>query len=342
MDRSRALRRALRRLDQLQRRRPRLALAYGVVKKYGDDTAGSLAALITYYGFLSLFPLLLVLVTVLGIVAAGHPALAHRVEHSALSEFPVIGTDIGRNLHALRRDSVAGLVIGLAGLVWGAQGSVQIGQQAMADVWNIPGPDRPGTPARIARSLLMLGVLGVFLVASTVAAGVVSFARTVTIIVDAGSIAATLILDAALYLLAFRILTPRSVAFADLVPGALIGGALWTALQYGGTLLVDHELRGSNNVYGLFGIVLGLLAWISLGARTTMYAAEVNVVRARHLWPRSIVQPPLTDADQEVYAAIARQARQFAEQHVEVDFRPPAGRSEVGEGSEETPEPDPV
>lgn len=324
------LRGLLQRLDGLQRAHRPIAFAYGVLKKFSDDTAGDLAALITYYGFLSLFPLLLVLVTILGVVAGGDPSLSRSIESSALSEFPVIGTDLGKNIHALHRDSVVALVIGVAALVWGAQGAVQAGQQAMADVWNIPQTERPGRAAQVGRSLLMLGVLGVFLVLTTATAGVTSFVKTVPAIADVGSAIVTLFLNVLLFLLAFRILTPSVVAHRDLRVGALFGGIVWTILQYSGTLLVDHELRGSNDVYGFFGIVLGLLAWIYFGAEATMYAAEVNVVRARHLWPRSLVSPPLTDADRRVYIALSQQARQRPEQRVDVAFEDEAFEDEAG------------
>jgi YihY family inner membrane protein len=322
-------------LDRLQRGLRPAAFAYAVVKKFGDDTAGSLAALVTYYGFLSLFPLLLLLVTVLGIVAGGNGSVSHRIEHSALAEFPVIGSELARNIHALRRDSAVGLTVGLVGLVWGSQGSMQVGQRAMADVWNIPSAERPGFLPRLLRSLLLLATLGVFLLLSTAAAGFTSFAGTAPVIADAGAVVASLALNVVLFVVAFRILTPRVVPHRQLVPGAVAGGAVWTALQFGGTLLVDHELRGSNNVYGFFGIVLGLLAWIYLGAEATMYAAELNVVLARHLWPRSLVAPPLTAADREVYAALARQARQRAEVRVDVAFADPA---DAASGSGPPPE----
>jgi YihY family inner membrane protein len=316
--------RLVRRIDAMQRSNGAFAFAFAVVKKFGDDTAGNLAALVTYYGFLSLFPLLLVLVTVLGIIAGGDPSLARSIERSALSEFPVIGTELAKNIHALRRDSPASLAIGLVGLIWGARGAVQVGQEAMADVWNVPEPERPSFVPRLLRSFSMLAVLAVFLVASTAVSGFTSFDRTVTAIATAGSVVLTLVLNVVLYLLAFRILTPKVVERRHLVLGSVVGGVAWTILQYGGTLLVDHELRGSNELYGFFGIVLGLLAWIFLGAEATMYAAEISVVRARRLWPRSMVHPPLTDADKKVYAAVTMQQRRRPEQRVDVAFEVPS------------------
>lgn len=316
----------MRRIDDFQQGHRPTAIAFGVVRKFGDDTAGNLAALITYYGFLSLFPLLLVMVTVLGLIAGGDPSLTKSIEHSALSQFPVIGTELGKNIHALHRDSVISLVIGLVGLVWGSKGAVQTGQQAMADVWNIPTAERPNFVTRTLRSLLMLVVLAVFLLASTAVAGFASFSKTIPGIAIAGSVLLALVLNVVLYVLAFRILTPKAVPHRQLLPGAVLGGLIWTALQYCGTLLVDHELRGSNEVYGMFGVVLGLLAWIYMGSETTMYAAEVNVVYARHLWPRSLVRPPLTGADRRVYSAISEQSRRRPEQRVDVSFTEAASR----------------
>jgi uncharacterized BrkB/YihY/UPF0761 family membrane protein len=127
------------------------------------------------------------------------------------------------------------------------------------------------------------------------------------------------------------VLTPKQVNMKDLVPGALAGGVAWTALQVGGTLLIAHQLRHTSQVYGTFAIVLGLIGWIYLGAMVTMYAAEANVVWARRLWPRSLVQPPLTTADRRVLAAITEQNVRRPEQRVTVDFdesrsaEPPGG-----------------
>jgi YihY family inner membrane protein len=319
--------RNLRRADTLQRGHRVLAVTFAVNKKFGDDTAGNLAALITYYGFLSLFPLMLVLVTVLGLAIGGNAHLIDRVEHSALSEFPVFGSKIGENIHALKRDSAFGLVVGVLGLVWGSQGIVQTGQLAMANVWNVPRVDRPGFLPRLGRSGAMLGVAAVFLIASTAAAGFASFApsfaKSVPGVVGALSIVVSLILNLVLYVLAFRILTPKLIETRQLILGALIGGALWTVLQNVGTLLLEHQFKGASALYGTFAIVLGLMAWIFLGARITLYCAELNVVLARHLWPRSLMQPPLTEADQQVYAALALQARQRRELAVDVSYSAP-------------------
>ncbi len=125
--------------------------------------------------------------------------------------------------------------------------------------------------------------------------------------------------NAGMYIGAFRALTPKGVPTRRLLPGAIAGGITWTALQILGSWLVHHYLH-SDSVYGVFGIVLGLLAWIYLAVQVTVYAAEINVVLTRRLWPRSIVQPPLTEADRASMALQALQNQRRPEQHVEVTF----------------------
>ena len=125
------------------------------------------------------------------------------------------------------------------------------------------------------------------------------------------------------YVLGFRVLTPKTIKTSWLIPGAVLAGVRWTILQYAGTLLVGHTLRHANQTYGYFGSVLGLISFLYLAAQVTVYSAEVNVVRARHLYPRSIAPPPLTAADRIVLSAIAAQGERRSEQHVHVDFPSP-------------------
>ncbi|MGH9073519.1 MAG: YhjD/YihY/BrkB family envelope integrity protein, partial [Acidimicrobiales bacterium] len=153
------IQRTIRRVDVIQQRTPPAAFLWAVMKKFGNDSAGSLAALVAYYGFLSLFPLLLVLITVLGLVVT--PATATKVIHSAISQFPIVGSQLTGpgGIHALKAGSAVGLVIGILGLVWGSLGICQAGQNAMARVWNVPTVDRPGYLPKLGRSVGFLVVL---------------------------------------------------------------------------------------------------------------------------------------------------------------------------------------
>jgi YihY family inner membrane protein len=312
------LERGLRRLDAFQQRHRPTAFAFAVVKKFGDDRGGALGALLTYYAFLALFPLLLLLVTGLGFVIGHDADLERRVIDSVLSEFPIIGQQLGKSVHALRGSGLA-LVVGLVALVWGSLGVSQAAQHAMAEVWNIPGRDRPGFFPRLGRSLSILAVLATGLVATTVLSGIGTavgpafYWRVVTLVLTVG-------VNATIFLLGYRLLTPKVIATRDLVPGAVIAAVGWSVIQAIGGYLVAHQLRETSEVYGFFAIVLGLLLFLSIGAQLTIYAAEVNVVLARRLWPRSIVQSPLTGPDRAALRDIARREERRPEERVDVRF----------------------
>jgi inner membrane protein YhjD len=283
------------------------------MKKFGDDQAGNLAALIAYYGFLSLFPLMLVLVTLLGMLLRNNPELQDAIRTSALANFPVIGEEISKNVHSLRGSGLA-LGIGLAVALWAGLGVMKVLQTAMNAVWNVPYRHRPNFWLSLLRAMLLLLVLGVITIASA-AAGSVGAGSDSWLLGIAG-IAISVMLNLVLFLLAFRIMTTEDVTWGDVFPGALIAALAWTALQAVGGYLVSHQLQGASDTYGTFATVIGLLAWIYLGAQITLFAAEVNVVRKRRLWPRAIVQPPLTDADERALKSYAEQEERRPEEDV--------------------------
>lgn len=307
--------RIVRRVDRSHQRRPWIAFPYAVVKKFGDDQAGNLAALISYYAFFSLFPLMLVLVTVLGMVLEGNTELAERIQDSALANFPVIGDEISRNVHSIEGSGLT-LVIGIALALWAGLGVLKVMQTAMNTVWNVPFRHRPNFLKTLLRAAIMLVVLGVVTVAAA-AAGSIAAAND-DWLVSLAWVAISLSLNLLLFMLAFRILTAEDVSWGDVLPGAVIAAVAWTGLQAFGGYLVRHQLQGATETYGTFATVIGLLAWIFLGAQITLLAAEVNVVRKRHLWPRSIVQPPLTEADAKALTKYAEQEQRRPEQEVSV------------------------
>jgi YihY family inner membrane protein len=311
--------RVVRRVDRTQQTRPVAAFAFAVVKKFGDDRGSTLAALLAYYGFMSLFPLLLVLTTILAFVT--NRAVENDVVATTLHQFPVIGDQIGQQApHPLTGNGL-GLVVGLLGLVYGSLGLAQSAQHAMAQVWNVPGVVRPGFLPRLARSLGFFTVAGAALALTTALSGMATLTGRAAIWRLVFLLAATAV-NVAWYLAAFRVLTPAEVRTGDLVVGGVVAGIAYTVLLACGTALVQHQLRHAQAVYGQFAFVLGLMSWLFLVAQLTLYAAEINVVRTRRLWPRSIVQPPLTGADQQVLRDIARAEERRPEQTVQVGFDP--------------------
>jgi YihY family inner membrane protein len=317
--------RVVRRVDAFQQHHRFAGLIFGVIKKFGDDRAGSLAALMAYYGFLAMFPLLLFLTTLLGFVLRGNSSLKTHILNSALRDFPIIGPKLlGNNGVTPLKGSGLALIVGLLGLLWGGLGVTQIGQYAMAQIWNVPGVNRPSFKSRICRGFVLIATLGLAAIVSTVLASVSTFGSA-SGVAKMLAAAASVVVNVGLFVAAFRIMTPRQVATKDLVPGAVIAGMIWSVLQATGGYLVGHQLRHADQVYGFFGTVLGLISWLYLGAQVTLYAAEFNVVRSRRLWPRSMVQPPLTAADEAALSAIAMQEERRPEQDVHVTFDVGAG-----------------
>jgi uncharacterized BrkB/YihY/UPF0761 family membrane protein len=205
-------------------------------------------------------------------------------------------------------------------LLYGALGSAQSAQHAMAQVWNVPAVDRPGFLPRLVRGLLLFAALGLGVAVTAALSGLVT--------IDDRSVAARLlgfvlvaVSNVGLYVAAFRALTPRTIPTGALIPGAVLGGVAYSVLLSVGTALVQHQLRNAEAVYGQFGIVLGLLAYLALVAQISLYAAELNVVRARQLWPRGLAGPR-TEADERALRALVRQEQRTSEELITVGFEP--------------------
>jgi YihY family inner membrane protein len=313
-----AIERTMRRVDAFQQRHSAVGFPFAVVKKFGDDQAGNLAALIAYYGFFSLFPLLLVFVTVLGFVLQGNSGLEGSILKSALAQFPIIGDQIRRNIHSIN-GSGAALAVGILGTLWGGLGVMQAMQTAMNRVWNVPIRERPNFWKARVRALLMLVLLGAASISSAAVAGIAAAAGG-SLVFKIGGYVLSLALNLGVFMLAFRILTARKLTWGDVFPGAMVAAVGWLVLQAVGGYIVGHQLKSASQVYGLFAMVIGLLAWMSLGAQLTLYAAEINVVRKERLWPRNLVQPPLSDADRRAYRRYAIAEERRPEEDVRVRF----------------------
>jgi YihY family inner membrane protein len=288
--------RALEKLDELQQAQAPVAFVFGVVKKFGEDRGGSLAALIAYYGFLSLFPLLLLFYTVLAFVLPHYPGAQADLTKSVIAQFPVIGAQLQQNTEHPLKGSALALIVGVVTLLWGSLGIAQILQFTMQEVWNIPARNRPGYVARLLRSVLLFAVLGVGIAITTAVSGL----GTILDWGPLGSVLAALpavVVNVGLFWLVFRLLTPTEISWRQLLPGAVVGGIGWQVLQTVGVNLVSHQLQHAGQVYGVFGFTLALISFLSLAATLTVYAAELNVVLTRRLWPRSILPPPVTDEE---------------------------------------------
>jgi membrane protein len=319
------------RVDAYQRRHGWAGLPLAVLYKFADDQGTYLSAQITYYGFVALFPLLLLLATILGYALHGNEHLQRQVLDSTLAQFPVIGDQITANIRSFH-GSVAGLVIGIAGCVYGGLGIVQAVQNTLNKVWGVPRNSRLNPVRARLRSLLLLAFGGASVIVTTVLTALgaaadaygASLGGGVRVLVTAAAVT----LNVALFIVAFKVLTARAVTVRQIRVGAVAAAVIWQALQLAGALLLGHKLKGATATYGLFAIVLGLLAWIYLGAVTTVICAEFNAVRAGQLWPRALLTPftdnvELTPADQRAYTAYAKTEQHKSFENIDVSFGTP-------------------
>jgi len=318
--------RPLRAIDGYQRDHAWIGFPLAVAKRFGDSGAGSLAATIAYYGFFSVFPLLMVLASIAGLVLRDRPDLQARLLDSAVAQFPVVGTEIRLNVGAIDGSGLA-LAVGLALALWAGLGAVRAAQVAMDTVWDVPRRSRRRAPASISMALVMLVALGAFILAGAALAGVAS-ASNGALSTVLGLLAAAA-LDVAVFAVAYRVLTAARVAWRDVAPGALLAGIGWTALIASGGWIVGNRIASSSDTYGSFALVIGLLAWIYLGAQLVLVGAELNAVLKHRLWPRSLQGEP-TEADERALRRSARQEERRDDESVHVRFG-------HGEGPEREP-----
>lgn len=312
------------RLDKLQRRHPVLGFGIAVIYKYADDQGGYLAVLMTYYAFLALFPLLLLLTTGVGIVLDDNPEWQAKVLDSALGQFPVIGPQLGEPQEL--SGGTAGIVIGILGALYGASGVGQAAQNAMNTVWQVPRNNRPNPIFSRFRSLLLLTVLAMTLVGTAVLStfaglpGPLGALEGVTI----GLLA--VVINSAVFTIAYRLSTSNDVSYRDVLPGAVAMAIVWQLLQTFGTVYVTQVVKNASTTNSVFAVVLGLLAFFYLTSIAVVFTAEINVVRVHHLYPRALLTPftdavDLTHGDRKTYTRQAKAQRAKGFEHVDVTFR---------------------
>jgi membrane protein len=310
--------RPVRAFDRAQQRRRWLAIPVAVIKKFGDDQGGGLAALVAYYAFFSLFPLLLVFLTILGYVLQGDPGAQQSIRQSVLSQFPLVGTKINvGQLHG----SVIALVIGLVTSLLAGLGVTQAAQNAFDRVWAVPFKDRADFFRSRLRGLVLLVSLGLLFIVATLASGLVTGGLGKGWLVGVAGIGLSLLLNFGLFFATFRLMTAAEIPSRDLRIGVIVAGVLWSLLQSLGGVYIGHVLKGQHGAYSEFGFVIALLVWLHLGAQMTLYAAEINVVLKRRLWPRSLFGPPEAPADQRALRALAKVEERSDAERVDVEFK---------------------
>ncbi|MEX0427967.1 YihY/virulence factor BrkB family protein [Nocardioides sp. DS6] len=313
-------------VDRAQRRVPLIAFPLGVIYKFFDDQGNYLAAIVTYYAFIAIFPLLLLGSSILGFFLQSNPHLQDELLNSALSQFPIIGDQLGRKaLHG----STGGVIVGAVTALYGAMGLGQAIQNTVNTAWSVPRNSRPNPFLLRLRSLVLLATAGVAVLGVSVLSTL--FGQTEAFGTRADEVTrwlvtiGTVAIVTAMLTVLFRLATTRDHSFRNALPGALTFAVLWQTLQFFGTIYVSRVIGATAGMNKTFALVLGLVGFIYIAAVMGVLAIEVNVVIARHLWPRALLTPftdrvDLTEADRRAYAGYALMQRHKGFETVSVTF----------------------
>lgn len=232
---------------------------------------GRNAAVLTYYGFLTLFPLFLAASTVLGFVLESKPEWREDLVGSAVDSVPFIGSSLAEGTIT---GSWWALIIGLGAATWGSMRAFIGLQSTYDDTWEVGVDDRANAVKQRGRAIIGLCVIGgsqianVALAALADGASIPGFSRVLLVL---GGLAINFGVVSTMY----RYLTSASVTWADVWPGSLFTGLVYTAFQFVGTGLTRRLLEGAST-YGEFAGVLALLSWLSLHAIVNLFGAELN------------------------------------------------------------------
>lgn len=290
-------------VDAFQRKHTFFSLPYGIFKKFSEDEGGHLAALMTYYGFLSLFPLLIVAIALAQIISQGNAELKDRIVSSVTSYFPAIGDSLAANLHAPSRTGIA-LVIGLLIIFYGARGVADSVQNALHVVWAVPRKKRAGFPKSMLRSFSILLFGGIGLVGSALLSGYATSASFPFVAKIGVGTASFIVLFAVFWGIFTYGSSARKRPIAN-IPGALIAAVGLQFLQAIGTYLINSQLRNHSGLNAQFAVILALFFWIYLQAQVFIFALEYNTVRAHRLYPRALDESDPTDADKRAHSLYA-------------------------------------
>jgi membrane protein len=236
-----------------------------------------MAAEITYYTFFSLFPLLMVFVTLID--AMFDKKRSEDIINSVLGQFPVISNDILNNIGSPQGRGFAAAV-GLVLALWAGSHAFESFEHAILVVWEGPAVAPMGLVKSRMRAFLLMGILGGAILVTTIVGSLLAAVDFMPGLVKPLSFTISLFLNALVILVVFRAMDPGHHSWSSHIPGAIIGGVGWTILQTLGAYFVRYFVKGASDTYGTFAVVIGLLTWINIQIRLILYAAELNTVLA--------------------------------------------------------------
>jgi membrane protein len=307
--------RFVQKIDATQRRSTPVAVAVATFKKFSEDRSANLAAMIAFWGFFSIFPLFIVLVTCLAWFLP------------ASDKASVLG-HVAKMLPLLDPSTVSGLsgswwvlIVGVLTALWSGTGVVRTLQFAFDSVWEVPYHERSGMAQQTLRSLWVLATIGVGLVLTTLLSGlIVSSANGIHLgaIGRIGGYFLAVVLDVGIFVAAFYLLTPRVDTIRAVLPGALLSGIAFFVLQQLSALIISHYLQNAQSTYGHFATVITILWWFYIQSMITLLGAQLNVVLKHGFYPRSLARSPSTPADRRVLEAYAAERTYHPDHQVAV------------------------
>ena len=330
-------------VDEFQRRHPVVGFPLAVVYKYFDDQGPYLASALTYYAFIAIFPLMLLGTSILGIILRGEPNWQQAILDSALAQFPIIGDELGRPEGL--QGSFAGVAVGGVAALYGAMGLGQALQNTQHVAWSVPRNSRPNPVYARVKTLVLLVTAGFSLLAVSIVSTIASTTDMFTEVLGTGIKVLLPVLTIAVVgtflTLLFRYAATGQHSFLRAAPGGFTLALMWQGLQYAGAAYVDRVLVDTTSMTKTFGLVLGLIGFLWIGAVMAVLAMEINVVLSRRLWPRALLTPftdnvQLTEADRRAYASYARMQRHKGFEKVSVVWEP--GPAEIDAPVEKTDE----
>jgi len=284
------IKKTLSKVNSTQQKIPIVSFIVAVVKKYSDDQAGRQAALLTYYSFLSLFPMLLILTTLTDIIVGSNSDLKNTIIHGLTNYFPLLGSQLTVHVHRLRTSGLV-LVIGLIFTVYGTRGVANVFRNGVQDIWQIPKKERDNFPETLYKSLTVIIVGGFGFILASIISGVASNLngdidyRVVPYLINI-----FLLFWLFNFLINFNL--PKHIPYKETWAGALIASVGLVILQSLGGIVVAHELKKLDALYSYFALSLGLIFWLYLQIQVLYYAFEVAVVKSYRLWPISLSAEP--------------------------------------------------
>lgn len=314
-------------VDEFQRRHRVLGIPLGVVYKFFDDQGGYLAAVISYYAFVAIFPILLIASSVLGFALQGHPELQSKILTSALAQFPIVGDQLGRPEGI--QGSTSAVVVGTLAALYGVIGLGQAAQNAVNVVWAIPRNSRLNPVISRLRGLVWMVLAGLALIGVAVLTSLGGnldvFGKELGDGLQWIAVIVTVVLTTAVLSVMMRLSTPQEEKLREVLPGAASIAVAWQLLQIVGGAYVEHVVKKASQMNAVFATVLGLVALLYIAAVIAMLGLEINVVIAKRLYPRALLTPftdavQLTDADKRVYRDYAQAQRHKGFERIQVRF----------------------